>query len=120
MNGREPRRRSLRVPGSESAGGIPILAHPGIYFVSDRVKFIKSCLIAGIRGIEVEYTYAKNRPYFGTDKSNWAQNYFPEYYRKIANKHGLIKSGGSDYHGGKKNIIMGEVNVPDKYLKNLI
>ena len=104
----------------KSVGGIPILAHPGIYSVSDRVKFIEMCLDAGIKGIEVEYTYAKNRPYFGTDKSNWAQNYFPEYFRKIANKYNLIKSGGSDYHGGRKNIIIGEANVPDKYLKSFL
>ncbi|MFX1309092.1 MAG: PHP domain-containing protein [Promethearchaeota archaeon] len=104
----------------DSAGGIPILAHPGIYEVSDRKKFIELCVNAGIKGIEVEYTYAKNRPYFGTDQSNWAQDYFPDYYRKIAEEFGLIKSGGSDYHGEKKNIKMGEVKVPDNYLKSII
>ena len=78
------------------------------------------CISAGIEGIEVEYTYSKNRPYFGTDKSNWAQNYFPNYFRKIAQKYDLIKSGGSDFHGGEKNIKMGEVNVPDSYLKYFI
>ena len=102
----------------KSVGGIPILAHPGIYNVSDHKKFIEMCIKAGIKGIEVEYTYAKNRPYFGTDKSKWAQNYFPDYFRKIAKEYNLIKSGGSDYHGKKKNIIMGEANVPNKYLKS--
>lgn len=104
----------------KSVGGIPILAHPGIYIVSDHKKFIEMCIKAGIKGIEVEYTYAKNRPYFGTDKSKWAQNYFPDYFRKIAKEYNLIKSGGSDYHGKKKNIIMGEANVPNKYLKSFI
>ena len=104
----------------KSVGGIPILAHPGIYNVSDHKKFIEMCTKAGIKGIEVEYTYAKNRPYFGTDKSKWAQNYFPDYFRKIAKEYNLIKSGGSDYHGKKKNIIMGEANVPNKYLKSFI
>ncbi len=103
-----------------SVGGIPILAHPGIYDFSDHKKFIEMCINAGIKGIEVEYTYAKNRPYVGTDKSNWAQKYFPDYFRKIAKSHNLIKSGGSDYHGGKKNIIIGEANVPNKYLKSFI
>jgi predicted metal-dependent phosphoesterase TrpH len=104
----------------KSAGGIPILAHPGIYDVSDKTKFMEMCVKAGIEGIELEYTYAKNRPYFGTDKSNWAQNYFPDYFRKISKKYGLIQSGGSDYHGGKKNITIGEANVPDDYLKSFI
>lgn len=104
----------------KSAGGISILAHPGIYKISDRKEFIKFCIEAGIEGIEVEYTYAKNRPYYDTAKANWAQNYFPDYFRKIADNFNLIKSGGSDYHGGKKKIMMGEANVPDSYLKNFI
>ncbi len=104
----------------KSAGGIPILAHPGIYKISDWIEFIKFCIEAGIEGIEVEYTYAKNRPYYETDKADWAQNYFPDYFRKIANDFNLIKSGGSDYHGGKKHIMMGEAKVPDSYLKKFI
>ncbi|MFX0022351.1 MAG: PHP domain-containing protein [Candidatus Hermodarchaeota archaeon] len=103
-----------------SVGGIPILAHPGIYDVSDHKKFIEHCISAGIKGIEVEYTYAKNRPFIGTDKSKWAQIYFPDYFRKIAENYNLIKSGGSDYHGRKKDILMGEANVPDSYLKSFI
>jgi predicted metal-dependent phosphoesterase TrpH len=104
----------------KSAGGIPILAHPGIYTVSDKKRFVKFCIEAGIEGIEVEYTYAKNRPYYETDKADWAQNYLPDYFRKIANEFNLIKSGGSDYHGGKKGIMMGEANVPDSYLIRFI
>ncbi len=104
----------------KSAGGIPILAHPGIYKISDWKEFIKFCIEAGIEGIEVEYTYAKNRPYYDTVKADWAQNYFPDYFRKIANDFNLIKSGGSDYHGGKKQIMMGEANVPDSYIKKFI
>lgn len=103
-----------------SVGGIPILAHPGIYKVSDRKKFIEICVNAGIKGIEVEYTYAKNRPFSGTNKSEWAQNYFPEYFHKIAKEYNLIKAGGSDYHGGKKGILIGEANVPNNYLKSFI
>jgi predicted metal-dependent phosphoesterase TrpH len=103
-----------------SVGGIAILAHPGIYNVANYRKFIEMCVNAGIKGVEVEYTYAKNRPYVGTDKSKWSQNYFPDYFRRIAKDYNLIKSGGSDYHGNKKNIIMGEANVPNKYLKSFI
>ncbi|MFX1573960.1 MAG: PHP domain-containing protein [Promethearchaeota archaeon] len=104
----------------KSSGGIPILAHPGIYEVSNRTKFIELCISAGIEGIEVEYTYDKNRPFSQTDRANWAQTYFPDYFRKIAENYNLIKSGGSDYHGGKKGIKIGDANVPDSYLKNFI
>ena len=104
----------------EASGGIPILAHPGIYDVSDRAKFIEFCKAAGIRGIEIEYPYAKNRPWENSDKKEWAQIFFPSYYASLAEKYNLIKSGGSDYHGGKKNIKIGEVSVPDIYLRNII
>jgi hypothetical protein len=102
------------------AGGIPILAHPGIYSVSNRSKFVEFCVMAGIKGIEVEYPYAKNRPFVETDKAEWAQKFLPEYYRKLAKKFNLIKSGGSDYHGDKKDIKIGEGDVPDEYLKYLM
>jgi hypothetical protein len=38
----------------------------------------------------------------------------------MAEEHNLIMSGGSDYHGGKKGIRIGEANVPNEYLKRLI
>ncbi|MHA1763594.1 MAG: PHP domain-containing protein [Promethearchaeota archaeon] len=104
----------------EASGGLPILAHPGIYQVSNREKFISMCVESGIRGIEVEYTYSKNRPFINTEKANWAQEKCPKYYNYIAEKYNLIKSGGSDYHGGKKGIQMGEAGVPDEYLKKLL
>ncbi|MFX1324833.1 MAG: PHP domain-containing protein [Promethearchaeota archaeon] len=103
-----------------SVGGIPILAHPGIYKVSNRKNFVEFCIKAGIEGIEIEYTYNKNRPFYDTEKAFWAQEYFPNYYKKISEKYNLIKSGGSDYHGGKKKIQIGEANVPDDYLKSFI
>lgn len=102
------------------SNGIPILAHPGIYQVSDRKKMVELCVNAGIRGLEIEYTYQKNRPFYDTDKAPWAQEFLPEYYKKIAEKLNLLKSGGSDCHGGKKGIKIGEANVPNSYLKNII
>ncbi len=104
----------------DSVGAIPILAHPGIYEVKNRKKFVEMCIKAGIKGIEIEYTYAKNRPFNGTEKANWAQNFLPDYYRKIADNFNLLKSGGSDYHGGKKGIEIGEARVPIEYLKYYI
>lgn len=105
----------------KEAKGIPILAHPGIYQVSEREQFVKMCINAGIQGIEVEYTYDKNRPYSkDKEKSAWAMEYFPKYYCSLADKYDLIKSGGSDYHGGKKGIEIGEIHVPNEYLKKIL
>jgi predicted metal-dependent phosphoesterase TrpH len=103
-----------------SAGGIPILAHPGIYNVSNFEHFMEMLIDVGIKGIEVEYTYSKNRPFYETKKAAEAQKTLPEYFRRIAEKYNLVKSGGSDYHGGKKGIKIGDANVPDEYLKSLI
>ncbi|MFX0036297.1 MAG: PHP domain-containing protein [Candidatus Hermodarchaeota archaeon] len=103
-----------------SSGGTPILAHPGIYEVAKREKFLQQFIKAGIKGLEIEYTYAKNRPFYDTERTKWAQEFFPNYYRKLAETYNLKKSGGSDYHGGKKGIIIGEANVPDSYIKNFI
>ncbi|MHA1147620.1 MAG: PHP domain-containing protein [Promethearchaeota archaeon] len=104
----------------EACGGIPILAHPGIYESKDREKFVEMCVKAGIKGIEIEYMYNMNRPWVNTDKKEWAQEYFPKFYSKLADKFGLIKSGGSDYHGSKKGYKIGAVKVPDDYLKSFI
>jgi predicted metal-dependent phosphoesterase TrpH len=101
--------------------GIPIIAHPGVYEIKDREAFVKMCVAAGAEGIEIEYTYNKNRPWYkDIEKAEWAMNFFPDYYRKLAEKYNLIKSGGSDYHGGKKEIKIGDAHVPDEYLKRLI
>jgi len=100
-----------------ATGGIPIMAHPGIHLVEDRAKFVEFLVNTSIKGIEIEYPYAKNRPWENTDKKEWAQSYLPDFYRSLADKFNLIKSGGSDYHGGKKGIKIGEANVPDQYLK---
>jgi len=102
------------------AQGIPILAHPGIYEVSDRKSFVELCINAGIEGIEIQYPYNKNRPYVGTEKAEWAQQYLPKYYHNLVNQFNLIKSGGSDYHGGKKGLKIGEVEVPDSYLDEIL
>lgn len=103
-----------------AAGGVPIVAHPGIHLVENRAEFIELFVNAGIKGIEVEYTYTNNRPWVNTDKKEWAQGFLPDFFRKQAENFNLIKSGGSDYHGGKKGIKIGDANVPDHYIKSFI
>lgn len=103
----------------KASGGISILAHPGLYHLENRAKFVEICVQSGIKGIEIEYPYEKSNPFINTDKSSWAHEYLPKYFANLAEKHGLIKSGGSDYHGANKNIQIGDANVPDTYLKKL-
>ncbi|MEG3070633.1 MAG: hypothetical protein RQM92_07270 [Candidatus Syntrophopropionicum ammoniitolerans] len=65
----------------KSAGGVPILAHPGL----NRPEYSWSDLIeAGLAGVEVYH------PSHTVEQSN--------YFGHLARQKGLIATGGSDYH----------------------
>lgn len=81
------------------AGGIPVLAHPGLVGSFDVV--FPYLLNIGIKGIECYY------PEHSPEKT--------DYYVKLAKKHDLVITAGSDYHGpvGKsKAVTPGMPNVP--------
>lgn len=81
----------------KSAGGAPVLAHPGLnkldHLLGDLIK-------AGLTGIEVYH------PSHTAELSN--------YFLKIARQNGLAATGGSDYHspGHKEGSGFGIVTVP--------
>lgn len=79
------------------AGGVPVLAHPGHGTASE--PLIPELLRAGLRGIEAYHTDHT------TAKSRW--------FVRIAEKTGLIVTGGSDSHwpGMVKEIPIGNVTV---------
>jgi len=65
------------------AGGVPVLAHPS--FVTSVDAILPSLMEAGLRGLEVYYpghTPLQTR-----------------HYKDLASRHGLLVTGGSDYHG---------------------
>lgn len=66
----------------KQAGGIPVLAHPGLIGNDDIVLDI---IAAGIKGLEV-YHPKHNEQQIQT-------------YLSIAKEHGLLITGGSDFHG---------------------
>ncbi len=69
-----------------SAGGISFIAHPGKYMnESVLMQLIKT----GVDGIEI--VHPSHSPEI------------QQYYRRVANQYYLLESGGSDFHGGKKN-----------------
>ena len=74
--------------------GIPVLAHPGKIKMGKRRKFelIKDLKGFGLRGLEVYYS--------GHTPAETKE------YEEIAQELGLIKMGGSDFHGGNKPDIM--------------
>lgn len=78
------------------SGGVPVMAHPGLTRQDEQIP---SLIEAGLMGIEVyhsEHTPALNR-----------------YYTKVAEKHKLLTTGGSDSHGpdSGRPIPIGHVRV---------
>lgn len=73
------------------AGGIAVLAHPACCWALNHDKFVKKLITYGLDGLEVYYPYKRHR---GIIKFTTASN-----IEKIADKYGLIKTGGTDLHG---------------------
>jgi 3',5'-nucleoside bisphosphate phosphatase len=77
----------------KQAGGVPVLAHPGVTKVDERLpEFIRD----GVLGLEAYHT---------EHSSSSQQNYI-----KIARKNGLAVTGGSDFHNDNHN--KSEIGVP--------
>jgi predicted metal-dependent phosphoesterase TrpH len=85
------------------AGGVPVLAHPGLYKNDSLIRqFIKD----GLRGIEV----------FHPIHSRWETIR----YKLIARYYNLLITGGSDYHGkGEQFSTIGEPPVSYRNLQLL-
>lgn len=78
------------------AGGIAILAHPLLYKINAdlRERMLTDMKNCGLTGIEA---------YYSTHSSADV-----EYIKSLAQKHGLLLSGGSDFHGiNKKDLELG-------------
>jgi len=95
-----------------AAGGVPVLAHPFQYRLDDEGlrALIEHCLEHGLRGMECRYT--------GYDAGQ------VEYLERLAGEYGLVRTGGSDFHGSSKPHIRlgsgdGNLSVPYEYLEKL-
>lgn len=64
------------------AGGVPVFAHPGL---ADRDALLPDMIAAGLMGIETYYS-----------EHSAAQT---AHYKELCRQHGLVATGGSDYHG---------------------
>lgn len=86
-----------------ASGGVPVLAHPGLTG-SDHI--IDELVEHGLRGLEVFYPMH--------DEGQIAK------YLEIAERKGLIVTGGSDFHGATKpDIEIGSVTVGYESVKRL-
>jgi 3',5'-nucleoside bisphosphate phosphatase len=93
------------------AGGIAVLAHPGRLGEAERERVVTEALEAGVDGIEV-----------------WHSQHDAELRRwllRLVDRHGLLATGGSDYHGvHKPSVRLGtgverNVAVPRELLDGL-
>lgn len=85
------------------AGGVPVLAHPGLARKDDLIpEFVSN----GLQGIEVFYP-------FHTPEDTAR-------YQQICQTYGLIMTGGTDCHGpGYRYPAIGTVAVPDQVVEEL-
>jgi predicted metal-dependent phosphoesterase TrpH len=88
------------------ANGLPVLAHP--LTVNDYEKLVAGLKETGLCGLEAYY-----KDYTAEEISGLVS---------LANKHGLIVTGGSDYHGldDSTETMIGGVDVPMKSVEQLI
>jgi hypothetical protein len=85
------------------AGGLAVMAHPGLNRSDD---IIPALVEAGLDGIECFHT-----------KHSTVMS---ERYLEIAEKHSLLVTGGSDCHGySKKTPLIGTVKLPYDHVERL-
>lgn len=96
----------------QSAGGVPVLAHPLLYHLTmgELRTLCRELTEYGLIGIETMYS-----TYKGFDEQN---------VRAIAKEFNLLESGGSDFHGNAKPHIrlgngMGNLRINYSYLEKL-
>jgi len=86
-----------------NSGGIPVYAHPGVHSDPDYILHLAK---QGLMGIEV-----------------WHPDHSEEDIKildEIADKYGLLKTGGTDFHGFEKGKApIGDVKLPYFYLESL-
>ncbi len=96
------------------AGGVPVFAHPGLLDIRQPhvfEKLIRELTAMGLRGIEALY------PEHSPDQT--------EQYLEAASRHGLLVTGGTDFHGTIKPEIQlgsgtGNFHVPYDIYEKLI
>lgn len=91
-------------------GGIPVLAHPKqLRFTSNSQfeQFVKPLVKAGLAGIEAQYF-----------THNMVER---NYYGKIAKKHKIISTGGSDFHDYTHGVELGTKSFsPSGYTRKIL
>ncbi len=93
-----------------AADGVPVLSHPANYpHVRDLFGMVRRAASLGLKGIEVNYPYHKGRRQRGISPDELPA--LVARYDALADELGLLKTGGSDFHGDQKPIALGEMGL---------
>lgn len=98
------------------AGGLSVLAHPFLYKY-DVEKLVSDFKGLGGNALETYYDYETNAPRRGNDLPD--TSVIRKRAKLLAKEHGLLESGGSDFHGESKGQRLGSFKVPDTILARL-
>lgn len=83
----------------KKAGGVSVLAHPGNLYIWEDLRYFLNAGIDGVEFIHPTHNYELQKKY-----KDWARNF------------GLLLSGGSDFHGKKRDLIQfGTISIDDDY-----
>ena len=79
------------------AGGVPVLAHPGCLITCPDIEaFIRAFVEVGVEGLEVWYPYGIAGRRVRDEAKN--RRSFCARMQRLADRLGLLKTGGSDFH----------------------
>jgi len=100
----------------KDAGGFAVWAHPALPNCDSNIgKILEQLVNEGLQGLEVIYPY--NKVSRKVPISNADNNKLWKELIAFADKYGLIKTGGSDFHGdNKSNVSIGEVPIQEDWI----
>lgn len=88
----------------KNAGGAAIIAHPGRLYFDEEIDEIRKTGVDGFECVHPSHTYEKQL-----------------FYSEFCDKHSLLKTGGSDYHGKFTDNYthVGTVTIAYKYIESM-
>jgi predicted metal-dependent phosphoesterase TrpH len=85
-----------------AAGGLAVLAHPGVEDIDDRLGTLVEMGLDGIETVHPAHDEGQRR-----------------HYRRLADRFGLVSTGGTDFHGPNESFRPGTCGVPAEALAAL-
>lgn len=103
----------------KEAGGLPVFAHPGAYNGHlDPVAAVRNARAEGVEGVEVFYPYGWGHRLPGDSPAE--SSYWITRIEALADELGLLKTGGTDFHGRSQEIVdLGDVGLTEKQFASL-